>query len=185
MTATKTLFKRLERVNTALNLIEDGWPLRPPSHMRRKLEFSSDPKCLSIRAIRSIKEHAQRLADGLPGFQVQVDVYAFTGQQAGCVINVFVNGQAPGRCGCQIYNYDMKNTSKSFTPSLNACVKQWPVEVDRLLKKFDDYPYETFKTKRYNELYRLRQTLNTQWHKVTDPMQTYPYGEHAPEWPVV
>lgn len=185
------LFKRLEKVNTALNLIEDCWPHRQPTDNKiKQLKFSFDPKRLASKHVRSIEQQAQRLADNVPGWEVTVDVYAFTGRDAGCVINVFFNGSSAGRTGCQVYNMDLKNTSTSFTPSLQACVEQWPAEVDRLIAKFKTYPAKAFKTKKYKALYKTRQVLNKQWHAIPETHAAnvpgpyaYPYGKHSPGWP--
>jgi len=181
----RALYKRLEKVNTALNAVEDMWPCRLPTDNKiKQLKFSFDPKRLPQRAVRSIEQQAQRLADNVPGWEVTVDIYAFTGQDAGCVINVFFNGSSAGRTGCQVYNHDLGSTSKSYTASLNACVERWPAEVDRLIAKFKGFSIKPFQTKRYKELYGLRQRLNREWHAKAPVLNCpYPYGEHSPNWP--
>jgi hypothetical protein len=179
-----SLFKRLERVNTALNAIEDCWPSRQPTDAKVKpLKFSHDPQRIAAKYINLIKEHAERLAAGLPGWEVTVDVYASGGKQACCTINVFFNGSSAGRVGCQVYNMDLKSESTSFVPSLRECVRQWPGEVDRLLEKFSRYPARTFQSKRYKDLCEVRRRLNRQWHAEAGPMARYPYGKHSASWP--
>lgn len=178
------LYKRLERVNTALNLVEDKWPWRGPEGTEPKpLKFSFDPARLAKSHVDAIRKEAERLAKGLPGWEVTVDIYAFTGQDAGCVINLFFNGSSAARSGVSIYNHDLGVNSKSYTPSLQACVQAWPIEVNRMLTKFGKYPTKTFASKRYKALQVLRRKLNTQWTKLASSMTPYPHGKHSPGWP--
>jgi len=184
-TKLQSLYKRLECVNTELNAIEELWPHQLPTDNKiKQLKFSFDPQRLPQRAVRSIEQQAQRLADNCPGWKVTVHIYAFTGQDAGCVINVSFNGSSAGRTGCHVYNHDLGVKSKSYTASLNACVEQWPAEVDRLIAKFKGFSIKPFQTKRYKSLYRLRQQLNQEWHAKAPTLNCpYPYGAHVKNWP--
>lgn len=60
---------RLERINTALNKIEDGWPSRAPKDSSPKLlSIVFAPERIPTKHKRVITEHSERLARGLPEF---------------------------------------------------------------------------------------------------------------------
>lgn len=152
----------LKRLNEELDAIEHGWPDRLPSGVKpKKLHFKYDPKRLPRGTIARIEEQCERLAAGLPGWEVSVDLHAWRGRDAGCRISIYINGVDAG-FGLRYYNDEVPGGKgkKTYTPGLNACCATFPGHVDRLIAKFKGYPLETFTSKRYLDLCAERRRLN-------------------------
>ena len=164
MTKKASIHQQLTDVNAQLAAYEDGWPWRGPvAGATFPLKFSADPARLPKRAVEALRAASRRLAEGLPGWEVQVDVYAWTGQDAGAIANVFVNGVDSGY-GLRYFNDEVpggKGTT-TWTPGLNAVAEAFPGPVERLIARFRGYPAERLSSPEYKALCAQRCKLQSQ-----------------------
>lgn len=173
------LSKRLERVNTKLNSIEDAWPSSGPTAESSTLEFQF-VGALPKYATEEVTSASQALLR-LTGWKFMVSVSAAGGRDAYAIIDIFVNDQS---IAC------VRFMEKTQAKSLRAAVNLFPQLVNNTITHLQKYPHHIFQSRRYAVLLQLRKKLNEEWfnapetHGASVPgPYAYPYGVHSPGWP--
>lgn len=188
----KALYDRLQKVNTQLNAIEEGWPWRPPTDKKTTLKVDYNTSELPKYAIDALKAQAQRLRKAFPeGWEFIVRGHSWGGRESGCIMEIFINGSSFSTvrffAGDEPY---IKTRAHAIQECTNLLHQLFTNTIARLKK----YPLKTFKSKRYKRLCELRRKYNGQWQDKLDSVPSadkyrvpgpfaYPYGEHKPGWP--
>lgn len=182
-----TLRKRLEKVNTELNAIEEGWPHRTPTSGRSSLELHADkgvPQYAKDVALKAIAP----LVEEFRGWEFMLQLTMMGGVDPVALMEIYLNGS----CFASVRFFAGDEPGlKTAAHCIRRCTELFPQLAANAAARLRTYPLKTFKSKRYKQLCQLRRKLNQQWHnipqtaaaKVPGPY-AYPYGEHKPGWPV-
>lgn len=187
-----TLRSRLERLNTKLNAIEEGWPHRPPNRQRSTLRFDYKTSELPKYAIEALKAQGERLRKAFPsGWDLLIVGHSWGGQQFGCIMEVFINGS----CFSSVRYYAGDEPHiKTRAHCIQECTNLLFKLITNTIARLEKYPLRTIRSKKYARLCELRRKYNVQWqaklysvpsadrYRVPGPF-AYPYGEHKPGWP--
>lgn len=182
----ESLRAKLEKVNTQLNLIEDGWPFRPPT-MSKKTTTKVDCKNLPQYAVKAVNDLAQHLKQSFPkGWEFFIYGFSWGGIDAGSLVEVFING----KCFSSV-QFNLGGNIKSSASCTQKCIERLPKLFDITFARLQAYPFKTFASKKYKRLCEQRRELNKTWFnmqetgelKVTSSKLTYPYGQHKLGYP--
>lgn len=189
----KVLFKRLERVNTELNMIEEGWPWRLPSNKRTTMVLDHEGCSFPQYAVAMMQAQGDRLKKTFPvGWEFVVHGFVWGGQDTGCIMDIFVNGSS---FACVRFCVGDESGLKTKAHCVGACIDSLHQLVTNAIARLQTYPLRTFKSAKYKELCDRRRKLNREWRAMLDTIKTpdkynvpgpyaYPYGKHKKDWPV-
>jgi hypothetical protein len=184
----KDLYKRLEKVNTELNEIEEGWPWRGPTNKKSTLEFDIGG-AMPEYGVLMMKAQGERLLKKFPkGWEFRIHAYVWGGQDTGCIIDIFING---GGFSSVRFCVGGKSALKTKAHCVGACIDQLPTLVTNTIARMEKYPTRTFASAKYKKLCELRKKLNGEWQAIPETRgasvpgpYAYPYGKHKKDWPV-
>lgn len=185
----KSLYNRLYKVNTQLNLIEEGWPFRQPNTRRSTLKVDHPGCKLPKYAVDALRANGERLLTTFPkGWEFTVRGFTWGGRDGGCIMEIFVNGQAFASIRWMVGDAAHLKTPAQCT---QECVDGFSKLTTNAIARLVKYPERTFKSKKYARLCELRRQLNRKWHSIPQTRAAsvpgpwaYPYGDHKPGWPV-
>jgi len=191
MANIKVLFKRLEKVNTELNAIEEGWPWRQPSNKVSTLERDVSGCIMPQYALLMMQGQGERLLKKFPkGWDFLMHGFSWGGQDAGCIMEIFVNGSSFASV-----RFFVGGDLKTKAHCVGACIDNFHQLTTNAIARLETYPFATFRSKKYKGLCKLRKQLNGEWQAMMDNIKTpdkynvpgpyaYPYGKHKKDWPV-
>jgi hypothetical protein len=186
-----TLRRRLEKVNTELNLIEERWPHRPPSSHPSTLKLAADPGVPAYARKAAEAAIAPFMEEFKKGWEVTVNIVYMGGNDSVSLMEIYLQGC----CFASVRFFAGDEPGiKTEAHCLRRCVELFPQLVTNASKALRQYPRKVFKSKRYKQLYQQRRKLNAEWQammdKVTSPDKhnvpgpyAYPYGKHSKDWP--
>lgn len=189
MANINVLRKRLESVNTQLNAIEEGWPRGMPSNKASTLVLDHSACKLPKYAITMMQIMGKRLQTIFPvGWDFKIYACVWGGQDAGCIMEIFINGSSFASARFCVGDAMGLNTKADCVA---VCVDQFPTLVNNSIARLKKYPRKTFASEKYKNLCERRRKLNQQWHAIPEthyarsfPPYAYPYGKHKEGWPV-
>lgn len=188
-TNIEALRARLQKVNTQLNLIEDGWPHRRPTTKRSTLKIDTHDSPVAKYALEEVERLANLLlVKKLRGWEFTVYVHTWGGQDSGAMVEIFANGQS--FASVRYFSGDEPHL-KTAAQCMQACIGQAALLFENASKRLAKYPLRTFQSAKYERLCEQRRKLNSIWHDIPETRAApvpgpyaYPYGEHKPGWPV-